>query len=69
MRQPREQRRTALGAGLQQEFVRIADQFGQREVVAGGRACGPVFIDVQKQVPPAWPQFTATMKTPSRRAW
>ena len=30
---------------------------------------GPVFIEAQKQVPPAWPQFTATMKTPSRRAW
>ena len=27
-------------------------------------AFGPVFIEVQKQVPPAWPQFTATMNAP-----
>ena len=32
-------------------------------------AFGPVSIETQKQVPPASPQLTATMKAPSRRAW
>jgi hypothetical protein len=32
-------------------------------------AFGPVFIDEQKQVPPARPQLTATMKVPSRLRW
>ena len=31
-------------------------------------ARGPVFIETQKQVPPALPQLTATMNAPSRRA-
>ena len=31
-------------------------------------AFGPVSIETQKQVPPALPQLTATMKAPSRRA-
>src|SRR5579884_2141562 len=31
-------------------------------------ALGPVFIETQKHVPPAWPQFTAMMKACSRRA-
>ena len=29
---------------------------------------GPVPIDTQKQVPPAWPQLTATTNAPRRRA-
>ena len=44
------------------------DEFGQREVEARFGAFGPVFIETQKQVPPALPQLTATMKAPSRRA-
>ena len=54
-------------ADLDQKSVSCrCQQFGQRQIEAGF-AFGPVFIETQKQVPPAWPQFTATMKLSCRR--
>ena len=60
----------ALAADLDQEAVlAVVEQLGEGEVEADARRAGPVFIETQKQVPPAFPQLTATMNAPSRRAW
>ena len=59
----------ALAADLDDEAVAaVVEQLGEREVEAARSPAGPVPIETQKQVPPAWPQLTATMNAPSRRA-
>ena len=65
VRDLRKQGRSGLRADFDEEDMpSVRDDLGQGEV----EAARPVRMEVQKQVPPASPQLTATMNEPSRRA-